>query len=62
MRNTFMRFAKKQKKKSAGEEIFFADVQANLSSNAMQEALSKVREHTSSLKILGCYEADERHG
>lgn len=44
------------------EEIFFADVQGNLSSNAMQEALSKVREHTSSLKILGCYEADERHG
>ncbi|MGN0908614.1 MAG: bifunctional chorismate mutase/prephenate dehydratase [Succinivibrio sp.] len=41
------------------EEIFFADVQANLSSPAMQECLERLKGETSRLKILGCYESDE---
>ncbi len=42
------------------EEIFFADVQANLSSPLMQECLERVRGETSLFKILGCYESDEK--
>lgn len=41
------------------EEIFFADVQGNLSSPDMQNCLTKIKEYTSSLKILGCYASDE---
>lgn len=42
------------------EEIFFADVQGNLSSPQMQNCLEKIRSYTGSLKILGCYASDER--
>lgn len=45
---------------STWEEIFFADVQANLSSPAMQECLERVKGETSNFKILGCYESDEK--
>lgn len=41
------------------EEIFFADVQGNLASKAMQECLTRIGEYTASLKILGCYASDE---
>lgn len=42
------------------EEIFFADVQANVSSQKMQNCLGRIREYTSSLKVMGCYASDER--
>ncbi len=42
------------------EEIFFADVQGNLSSPDMQNCMDKIRNYTSSLKILGCYASDEK--
>ena len=37
------------------EEIFFADIEANLASETMQNILDKIRNYTSSLKVLGCY-------
>ena len=37
------------------EEIFFADIEANLSSETMQDILDKIKSYTSSLKVLGCY-------
>lgn len=37
------------------EEIFFADVEANLDSSAMQDILEDIRPYTTSLKVLGCY-------
>ena len=43
------------------EEIFFADVQANISSITMQECLEKVKKETSYFKLLGCYESDEEN-
>jgi chorismate mutase/prephenate dehydratase len=45
---------------STWEEIFFADVQANLSSPAMQECIDRVKAESSRFKILGCYESDEK--
>ncbi|MBO5566345.1 MAG: prephenate dehydratase [Succinivibrio sp.] len=37
------------------EEIFFADVQGNLSSAVMQDILENIKAHTSALKVFGCY-------
>ena len=37
------------------EEIFFADVLANLDSPQMQNIISKLNDLTTYLKILGCY-------
>ncbi|SPT69972.1 P-protein [Anaerobiospirillum thomasii] len=42
------------------EEIFFADVQANLDTSVMQEIMSNLVEHTGELKILGCYASCEK--
>lgn len=40
------------------EEMFYIDVQANLRSLDMQHALEKLTAMTHSIKILGCYPAD----
>ncbi|CAA2929520.1 P-protein [Arsenophonus endosymbiont of Bemisia tabaci Q2] len=40
------------------EEMFYIDVQANLRSLDMQYALEKLTAMTRSIKILGCYPAD----
>ncbi|SPP32520.1 P-protein [Arsenophonus endosymbiont of Aleurodicus floccissimus] len=40
------------------EEMFYIDVQANLRSLDMQHALEKLTAMTRSIKILGCYPAD----
>lgn len=37
------------------EEMFYIDVEANVKSLAMQEAISELTEQTQFLKILGCY-------
>lgn len=37
------------------EEMFYIDVEANLKSFALQEAISEITEHTNFIKILGCY-------
>ena len=41
--------------KDTWEEMFFADVEANLSDLPMQDILNRIRPLTTSLKILGCY-------
>ena len=43
------------KNKDTWEEIFFADIEANVSSPEMQDILTKIKPLTESLKILGCY-------
>lgn len=40
------------------EEMFYIDVQANLKSSAMQQALVGLRALTRSLKVLGCYPSE----
>ena len=42
------------------EEIFYADVQANLDSAKMQMIISRLKDLTGFVKILGCYPSDER--
>jgi len=37
------------------EEMFYIDVEANLKSFALQEAISEITEHTNFIKVLGCY-------
>ncbi len=37
------------------EEMFYIDVQGNLQSENMQQALEELRALTRSLKVLGCY-------
>jgi chorismate mutase/prephenate dehydratase len=37
------------------EEMFYIDVQANLQSEKMQQALQELKTMTRSLKVLGCY-------
>ena len=37
------------------EEMFYIDVEANLKSAAMQEAISELNELTKFIKVLGCY-------
>ncbi|MDY6247788.1 MAG: prephenate dehydratase domain-containing protein, partial [Succinivibrio sp.] len=37
------------------EEIFFADIEANLNASAMQDILEDIKPFTNSLKVLGCY-------
>ncbi|MBL4941652.1 MAG: chorismate mutase [Colwellia sp.] len=37
------------------EEMFYIDVEANLKSFALQEAINEMTPHTSFIKILGCY-------
>ncbi len=37
------------------EEMFYIDVEANLKSLALQEAISEITEHTNFIKVLGCY-------
>lgn len=41
------------------EEIFFADIQANINNKVMQDILSNLEKHTGMLKILGCYTSSE---
>ncbi len=40
------------------EEMFYLDVEANLSSNAMQNALSELVPITRFVKVLGCYQSE----
>ncbi|WP_295364598.1 prephenate dehydratase domain-containing protein [uncultured Succinivibrio sp.] len=47
------------KNKETWEEIFFADIEGNLSSPEMQDILEDVKPFTSSLKVLGCYPNSE---
>jgi len=37
------------------EEMFYLDVEANLKTFALQEAISEITEHTNFIKVLGCY-------
>ncbi|MDU3078792.1 MAG: bifunctional chorismate mutase/prephenate dehydratase, partial [Mixta calida] len=37
------------------EEMFYLDVQGNLRTSQMQQALQELRAITRSLKVLGCY-------
>ncbi|MBU2924849.1 prephenate dehydratase [Colwellia sp. 4_MG-2023] len=37
------------------EEMFYIDVEANLKSFALQEAISEITAHTNFIKVLGCY-------
>ncbi|WP_441002304.1 prephenate dehydratase [Pseudocolwellia agarivorans] len=37
------------------EEMFYLDVEANLKSLAIQEAISEITQHTNFIKVLGCY-------
>jgi chorismate mutase/prephenate dehydratase len=37
------------------EEMFYIDVEANLKSFALQEAISEITPHTNFIKVLGCY-------
>ncbi|MCP4986553.1 MAG: chorismate mutase [Colwellia sp.] len=37
------------------EEMFYIDVEANLKSFALQEAISDITPHTNFIKVLGCY-------
>ena len=43
------------KNRDAWEEIFFADVEANLNTTAMQNIMQKLKDLTGNLKVLGCY-------
>ena len=47
--------------REAWEEIFFADVEANLNTATMQEIMSELAKHTTNLKVLGCYHSGEKH-
>ena len=49
------------KNRDAWEEIFFADVEANLNNPLMQDILIRIKEHTSNLKVLGCYLSQEHN-
>lgn len=49
------------KNRDAWEEIFFADVEANLNNPLMQDILLRIKEHTSNLKVLGCYLSQEHN-
>lgn len=49
------------KNRDAWEEIFFADVEANLNDPLMQDILLRIKEHTTNLKILGCYLSQEHN-
>lgn len=42
------------------EEIFFADVQANLDTPVMQQIVENLKQLTGNLKILGCYPSFEQ--
>jgi len=44
--------------KNSWEEIFYVDIEANLSSELMQDALEKIKKITKFTKILGCYPCD----
>jgi chorismate mutase/prephenate dehydratase len=37
------------------EEMFYIDVEANLKSFALQEAINDISPHTNFIKVLGCY-------
>mgnify|MGYP000626503560 FL=1 len=37
------------------EEMFYIDVEANLKSFTLQEAINEIIEHTNFIKVLGCY-------
>ena len=37
------------------EEMFYIDVEANLKTFALQEAIREITEHTNFIKVLGCY-------
>ena len=43
------------------EEIFFADVEANLDTPVMQNIMDNLKQLTGEIKILGCYPSNEIH-
>ncbi|AYN24680.1 chorismate mutase [Buchnera aphidicola] len=44
--------------KNPWEEMFYIDIQANLSSSLMQETLDQIRKITKFIKVLGCYPSE----
>ncbi|QCI17784.1 chorismate mutase [Buchnera aphidicola (Acyrthosiphon lactucae)] len=44
--------------KNPSEEMFYIDIQVNLSSKLMQDALQKIKKITKFIKILGCYPSE----
>lgn len=51
---------KESDNKETWEEIFFADIEANLNTPQMQDIISNITHLTSNLKILGCYPNNEK--
>lgn len=49
------------KSRDTWEEIFFADVEANLNTPAMQKIMTTLKDLTGNLKILGCYLSAEHN-
>ncbi|QCI19951.1 MAG: chorismate mutase [Buchnera aphidicola (Brevicoryne brassicae)] len=45
--------------KNLWEEIFYIDIEANLSSTLMQETIKKIEKITKFVKILGCYPSEK---
>ncbi|ACL30746.1 chorismate mutase [Buchnera aphidicola] len=45
--------------KNPWEEMFYIDIQVNLSSTLMQDALEKIKKITRFIKILGCYPSEK---
>ncbi len=43
------------------EEMFFADIEANINTPIMQTILARLKDLTTTIKVLGCYPSDERH-
>lgn len=43
------------------EEIFFADVEANLDTPVMQNIMDNLKQLTGEIKVLGCYPSNEDH-
>ncbi len=52
---------RKNKTQDTWEEVFFADIEGNLSSPDMQDVLEDIRPYASSVKVLGCYPNSEPH-
>ncbi|KZN37732.1 prephenate dehydratase [Pseudoalteromonas luteoviolacea] len=40
------------------EEVFYVDLQANIAEKRVQQALESLKEHTQTVRILGCYQSE----
>ena len=52
---------REQNAQDTWEEIFFADVEANLDTPIMQNIMDNLKEITGEIKVLGCYPSNELH-